>query len=243
MVATSAHAKKSTELVRDDPRGQYLILKSVFKENLPSANKRPRPKRSDEIDLTDCVAGQKEYATTDQLTNSLLQTASEIVVATELLRWAGYPTSIWQNALAEYERQQLASIVAGRGRSTRAMVRMERTLIANLDVYRRTSGGPLPKIVSDTGCGGIGNEVTVVTVPSGGKVKHRILLWDRFCTRQGLVPKDVECDRWDEARDGEVTQANGIHYYQATWPRGPASEGRIEFSPTQRTWTIRQPSH
>ena len=245
--ASSATAETSVALVKKDIRGQYQLMKHVYANEMANAAKpgtgsRPKPKES--YDLVSCAPADPEISSRDNLTTDIARLAAEIWSASGILDWIGYPKSLWETSLANYEKMQLDRIAAGRRFSSDVESNAAEPLIKRLNEFGKRSKPRLAEVAWDTACGGTGHELTLVTDPPKGKVRIWPALYHAFCSAQGVKADSVrECNQWIEIADGEADLFSGAYWFQASWQNGPTVQGRKDISrlPDRATqWIVRQ---
>jgi hypothetical protein len=241
-IATSAVAEQSSTLVKNDIVGQYQMMKRTYEKEYPSSSSS-RPNRKEVYDLVDCIGADPALTTKDKLTHDIAVLAAEIVDASRMLAWVGYPPSLWQTAINDYEKGQLDRISSGKGFSADIEKRAAQSLLKVLDAERTESKPPLAKVAWETDCGGQGIEVKITTLPRGGTIRILPALYYSFCKAQGVNAETIkECNRWDEIADGAVLLLSGAYWFQANWRSGPTTEGRKDTSRiSDGQWIVRQP--
>jgi hypothetical protein len=241
LIATlsSAFGQSSTALVKVNPRSQYDVLKAVaFSSNLG----RPDP-RHKSLNIRLC-GGEMNPGATDGLTSELIDLAHQVYKATQYLTWTGYPQSLWQPLLSNYERAELSHIVEGKKSGNDYDMPEVTILIQQLNDYRGKSGSSLPEI-SWIGCGGPGGGLLKVkTVPSRGEVWVIPVFFHTLCTKQQLNPDDRDqCNHGEDYSDGDeiagLAGLSGQYRYVVTWPGGVKKKGTVSFSKSGSVWTIR----
>jgi hypothetical protein len=235
-----ASAETSGELLRRDIRGQYQLMKRAAEQAVAAPTGRVDQKS---YDLENCAGLHPGAQSKDTLASAVALLASEVEVISKKLTWLGYPKSVWESALADYERAQLDHVVSKKTYDFSIPNRMKRPLLRRLDEYRRSSKIKLPEVDWDTACGGeMGIAIRLVTQPPRGKVQLLPGLFYRFCQLQGVQAESLrECDQWTEMSDGEEAMVLGAYWYKATWTGGATAQGRKDFSsrtPEMRTWRV-----
>jgi hypothetical protein len=188
------------------------------------------------VDLMDCSYGASYLGAdaTDQ-SFALANLAYEIVRLKALMVRLGYPESVWRPYLLELERQPAESFQGG-GEHLEPLSKI-------LNRYRQ-SAPELPKVrvVGECGEGEVG--IRIATRPSGGRVHLIPIFFYRLCEIQKVDPDDVRrCDHWREPVEGALLEVSGDYFYQASWPGGGRSQGKLSFTNLEygQTVTIRKP--
>jgi len=250
----------SRALVRSDPRGQYALLRDLYSQAYAAKPVKIDPA---EIDLIECgtdppaVAINSALENYDEAVRPLAQAAYDVVHTRALLTAAGYPERVWGGLLEQFEQRQLALVIvevrnyvpgSWGGDTDRPSQENARRfydrLGSTLNAYRRSSGGGLPPVNSEGGCGAGEVSVLVKVVPADGSVLFIPKFFYQFCQKQGVNPADRQgCVWWREASDGELKGLAGDYVYRAIWPDGRTRDGSISFNSSQdgRTFVIRHP--
>lgn len=232
LTSINAHAQSSTQRVKQDRHQQYSLIKRAFKETFPY-QPSSRPNIRETYDLSDCTGADPRVVGGEQI--AIL--AAEISTVSDMLNWLGYPKSLWQDRLRDFEQQQL-------NRPNRNAVHaFANKLVVDLNNYRKTTGTRLAPVQWDTECGGRGMPLKIVTSPKGGDVRLLPMFYYNVCRLQNIDPDNpTQCDRWEELSDGEETLLQGVYRYMASWPNGQTKRGRQDFDrfpEDQSVWTIR----
>lgn len=242
-LATLANGETSSDLLRTNIKGQYQLMKQSFAElysHAPPWKGTPDPKTT--YDLVDCVNAQPMvWIQRNRLATAVAILSAEVTVASDRLKWLGYPSSTWERWLATYESDQLKNISVKKEYDVSITDKMIAQLTADLDRYRTSVAQQLPKVEWETACGGAGMPVRVTTAPRRGKVYLMPELFHIFCTAQGVKPDDfIQCNQWDEVSDDEEALVTGVYWYRAVWRNHSPVQGRKDFTHVREgaTWHI-----
>ncbi len=240
---TSPIGQSSSALVRANPGAHYEIFKSMIADiyKIPG---RPNPNKKYYIFGDICTENWKTIRsyTPDELTNALSSLAERVEKASRQLTWMGYPQSIWQSLLANYERAEFSKILRG-GIEEGPEIKI---LLEAMDDFRRKSNAALPEVDYTWGCGGPGVLLKIKTVPSGGQVWVIPKFFHTLCSKQHLDADDPDqCNHGQDYSDGADTGLIGTYRYVVTWPGGLRKKGTQTFGDgvynqsAPIIWTIR----
>jgi hypothetical protein len=236
-----ASEQSSSGLIRADPEAQYDLLRRLYTDEIGRLPGSPDLRKT--YDLTDCISSDPSIYTPDERAGDFVRLAADVTWISATLVWAGYPTSIWQATLNDFEWTQLRRIVAGSHYGQGDGETFAKLLTAQLDQYRRTSANSVPKVAWQPGCGaGRGLMIDVITVPPNGEIWIIPFFFYKLCAAQRRNPDDRKlCDYWIEAGDF----VSGVYRYVASWPMGPTKQGTVNFDKFNTPngnlkWIVRQ---
>jgi hypothetical protein len=155
------------------------------------------------------------------------------------LKAAGYPESVWRNAVDNLTKAQIDSGLKRIKQNkplndvlTRAgAAQQERDLLAALETFRRRSAKKLPQFQIDSdACGGdyIGF-VKIRTLPKNGAVKLIREQFFQVCALRERDPYSTQCDLWFSAGPDQDFPV-GTYRYLARWGEGPEECGKVDLS-------------
>jgi hypothetical protein len=188
------------------------------------------------VDLMDCSYGALYLgAGVSDRAVALANLAYEVVRLKALMARLGYPENVWRPYLLELERRP-EGLSPGGGEHLEP-------LSTALNRYRQ-SAPELPRVRIEGGCGEGEVGIRIATQPRGGRVHLIPIFFYRLCEVQKIDPDDVRrCDHWREPVEGALLDVAGDYFYQASWPGGGRSQGKLSFTNLEygQTVTIRKP--
>jgi hypothetical protein len=228
-LSTSAHAQTSSQIAARKPAETYSYLKRTLERLGVGADAvAERGHQSDgSISLSDCVdvswyIGDPADGHGDSILQKTANLAYDLVYMQSALQAAGYPKSLWERDLSEYERINLEHIDSYRLLSTEVNPRRQR-IVDKLTTYRN-SVDRKPKTMSPSheGCGGGEVEVIIRTAPRARRVQYINLVKYDLCGFQGLDPNGSLCDHWTDygLESGQGAQMAGKYKLRITWSDG-----------------------
>jgi hypothetical protein len=152
----------------------------------------------------------------------------------------GYPESTWKPELERHVQHQLHLIAAARkleaddgiGGAYGSDLMWSLTeypihIVHDMDVYRRNVNPSLERLVPMDGCGAGETDLIVRTSPEAKKVRMLPGFLGSVCR---LDPRAhiAECKYWTDVNLNESRGASGIYEYEATWPDGKVTYGRVD---------------
>lgn len=227
--AQAPQTQTSSELVRADPGGQYVLIKTVVGQTGGIAA-RPAPTANpDGYDvLAYCWAPYHvlgEWAVRSELTGKL------VVMALETLAWArdlgrgGYPPEPLNAAIGHYEAAMIAS-----GLTDAARERAIDAFRSELETIARGATGAV-KTRKHGGCGGPGPAVQLryETAPKEGHVSFIPKLLHEICRAQQFAADDLtRCDYWAAGKETEPPAFVGEIVWLARWSDGIVTRGAFD---------------
>jgi hypothetical protein len=234
-LSTSANGQTSSQIATQNPIQTYTYFKRTF-ERLRVAPEAVAQwfigvggivEDKDEVPLADCVrvweyVGYDGYEADNSILENAASIAFDVLYMRQALLVAGYPASVWQNDLAEYERASLADIAIYESRLGEQN-RAREDLAKKLNKYNKSMNGAHKKLTPARECGGGEVEVVIKTRPPARRVQYINLVKYELCSFQGLDPIGPECDRWvDYAALPSQQGANmsGRYKVRVTWLDG-----------------------
>jgi hypothetical protein len=219
-----ALAQTSTSLINNNPIPSYQHFKAVF----ASKSLSDRSWSTGEvIPLISCThAG--EYIGYKYPESNAIYKIAELAFATtyikqELEAW-GYPETLWQRSLGEFEQSMLAD--ARRFHLPEDGNAFTKSLAAFLNEYRLRHGNRLPEVNPGVnGCGGGEIAIRLVAVPGSAHIQYINAIFYDLCRRQNIEPDDPsKCDHWsdysDGPRNGLGAQMAGKYKVRVIWTDG-----------------------
>jgi hypothetical protein len=219
----------SSDKVRDNPAGQYVLVKTVVAQSAGAVDARARPVEPEGYNLLKyCWAPENvlgDWSKQAGLAGQMIVRALETQSWQRDLGRAGYPEAPVAAAIGHYEA---ALIAAGFAEATR--VRAVEAMVSELQLVRRTTPGGA-KVVAVSHCGGPPRSLglNVATAPADGRARFIPSVLHQLCQAQQLDPEDpVRCDYWlDGKTDGPMAFA-GETAYSVRWPDGATASGHFD---------------
>ena len=243
MAALAASGQTSQQSLRPGSDESYLTFKRTFQTMFDKGEIPVRAQPTGgSVDLMDCAYGASYLGpgagtNISDRTAELANLAFEIVRLKKLMTRLGYPESLWRPLLLSLEEQGQESFDLGGGEHLMPFS-------AALNRYRQQSAPALPKVRVEGECGEGEVGIRISTRPSGGRVHLIPVFFYRLCEVQKIDPDDVRrCDHWREPVEGALLDVAGDYFYQASWPGGGRSQGKLSFTNLEygQTVTIRKP--
>ncbi|MBA3811561.1 MAG: hypothetical protein H0X27_07965 [Caulobacteraceae bacterium] len=199
------------------------------------------PGEARHFDLMDCAEADRVKEPAGQAASPLETLARRVALLQRSLLTAGYPPELFETALRDYERRELAYWAAAAptelevpdqsgDRYARALTR----LASDIEAARQTRRPDLPAIIVEGGCGAAESPAVIRSDPPGGRVWVITKFAFDVCKASRRDPWDREtCARWSEMDPGRPAELSGNYAYQARWPDGSTGRGtrRIEQAP------------
>ena len=241
---TGGASKSSKSLLSTDPRAQYFLIKRSY----ASMVAEPDALDTGQFDINSCYYASDELGVpADDPVVPLAELAYEVVYISKVLKKAGYPERVWAGALSEFESGQLARRTQGRyvhDPEDEGYLAARHNIVRAASEYREETGGDLPEVTDEGGCGAGGIGVVVATQPAGGRVNFIPVFFYRLCKAQNLNPDDTsQCDRWRETVSGVLTDVSGDYFYRAVWPDGSEKTGQVSFTNVVEGQTVTFSKH
>lgn len=228
IAAAQVSSQTSSERIRAEPGGQYVLVKTVAAQ-LGIAG-RPSP-------MTDPqgydVFGYcwTPYAVLGDWAERSGLTGRMVVMALETLAWArdlgrgGYPAQPLNAAIGNYEAAMIAA-----GLTDAARERAVDAFLSELETASRGAPGAV-KTRKQGGCGGSGPAVQLryQTAPKGGSAWFIARPLHEICRAQQLDADDfTRCDYWTAAKESEPLAFVGDIAWQARWADGAVARGTFD---------------
>lgn len=200
------------------------------------------------FDIVNCLGGSA-YTGIDyrqpSVTAAFADIAFEVVASRDEFQRLGFPASLWQASLTEYEQRRVDRTVAlgVQRQADPAVIELMAALVRRLNAYRATHPR-LPTIVEEGGCGAGEASVSIATAPVGAQVLVIPTFFYQLCKVEKQDPDNPNaCPRWREALEGKLQSVAGDYLYQAHWPDGKTRRGTLRFdmSDDGKTITLRKP--
>lgn len=229
VAAQTADTRMSSERVKADPAGQYVLIKTMAASLRPPAAQAAPRGDPEGYDIVGCWAPYHvlgDWATRAELTGRLVVLALETSAWSRDLVRGGYPAKPLAEAIGRYESAMVAA-----GATEAARNRALESLAAELETLRRTAPGAIRTRKGGDGCGGPGPAVQLryKTFPAEGRARFIPKSLHEVCRAQGLDPNDfTRCDYWLESADAEPRFFIGEHVWQARWPDGTTARGEFD---------------
>jgi hypothetical protein len=231
--------QSSSEKIRGNPAGQYVLVKTVVRQALGVVDARAEAADPEGYNLLKyCWAPANVLGDWSERAGLA---GAMIVLALETQSWdrdlgrAGYPAAATAEAIGRYE----AALVAAEFTEA-ARQRALDALLSELEGVRRLAPGAT-KVFKVSHCGGPGRSLALnhVTSPEGGRVRFIPYLLHKVCRAQDLdTDNPAGCDYWMAARtDGPMSFA-GRMVYAIRWPDGTISDGTFDPQPSRSTGTV-----
>ncbi|TPJ22657.1 hypothetical protein [Mesorhizobium sp. B2-7-2] len=261
--SSSALAATSSEKVLENPRQQYLIFKAAVK-SIYIYNTDYGEAANGGYNLVDCdVVSPDHYLASfgkdgrtmvrskrNEPVAGLLLTAQSTVSMVEALKHAGYPASVADRPIQQFETAAIAFFARNPDYDAidtsdfyDLLDKFHKQVFSEAEKYRASAKKKLPDLIYLTDCGDGEWPVHVRTIPSNGRVVWIPEFFYRLCKVQKLDPdNEKQCDRWREAPDN-IVNVIGDYRYRASWPDGSLKTGALKFANReQEHLTIRKPS-
>jgi hypothetical protein len=226
--AQAIDTRMSSERVKADPAGQYVLIKTVAASLTPPATQRTPRDDPEGYDIAGCWAPEQvlaDWAPRADLSGRLIVLALETAAWTRDLARGGYPAAPLGEAIGRYE----AAVVAA-GATDAARNRGLETFAAELETLRRTAPGAV-KTTKAGGCTrpSLAVQLRYKTVPAEGRARFIPKALHELCRAQGLDPADpTRCDYWMESSEGEPRFFIGEQVWQVRWPDGTTVRGEFD---------------
>ena len=219
----------SSDKIRDNPAGQYVLVKTVVAQSAGAVDARARPVEPEGYNLLKyCWAPETvlgDWGKRAGLAGQMIVRALETQSWQRDLGRAGYAEAPVAAAIGHYEA---ALVAAGFAEATR--VRAVGALAGELELVRRTTPGGA-KVVAVSHCDGPLRSLAlnIATAPADGRARFIPSVLHQLCQAQQLDPEDpVRCDYWmDGKTDGPMAFA-GETAYSVRWPDGATAAGHFD---------------
>src|ERR1043166_2031930 len=144
----------SVDEIRNDPRGQYQIIKAAVARYKPGAraDRGGAPNNRNGYELTDC-AGTEIPQSRDRLSTALMTLAFEINISSRNLSWMRYPRGVWEPIIKAYEEQGLRDIVRKGRFDADTQTSLQAEAANRLNEFQSSSKARLPMLSGPPGGG------------------------------------------------------------------------------------------
>ncbi len=229
---TTTVIQSSSEKVRENPKAQYVLVKTVVSQAMGVVDARARPIEPGGYNLLKyCWTAENvlgDWAQHAGLTGEMVTRALETRSWQRDLVRAGYPEAAVAEGIGRYEAALLAANFAGAAR-TRAVD----VLVSELDALRHATPGTT-QIRAIHRCERERRSLglNVVTAPEGGRARFVPYVLHQLCQAQQIDADDpARCDYWmDNKAEGPMSFA-GETVYSVRWSDGSTAKG--QFDPEQ----------
>jgi hypothetical protein len=245
----TARQQTSKQLLSNDPRGQYLVIKRTLAGLVsnPAGASAGEP-----YDLEDCKSGSDYLGVSEDSAALALANLAYIVVhLRKTLPRLGFPESAWDSMLSQFENEQLNLRLREIGRpfnpesaSARHYDAFKEKLVRQLNGYRAQGATSLPKVLYEGGCGAGEVNVTIRTEPGNGQAILIPVFFFELCKAQQYDPDNRSlCTWWVDPPEGAPLAVSGDYFFRASWPDGVEKRGRASFDAAKdgQTFIIRKP--
>lgn len=241
--AAPASVTNSRDLISKNPKEQYLAIKRAFEKIVPA---QTEVLDDNSVDLLTCSDGTDYLGVDlDDPIAPLANLAYEVVQFAKSLKGIGYPESVWNPLLAEFEEEQLPLRIREMGKKydqqpseVRAKAFKER-MIGELNAYRDESNPDLPRLIYEGNCGAGEVGVNIALDPTDGRAFFIPVFFFELCKAQSLDPHNQsQCNRWREPVSGLLMDVSGDYVYRATWSDGTSKDGRLSFTNLEEGQTV-----
>jgi hypothetical protein len=229
--ATSANAQTASQIATTKPAETYSYFKRALQRAGAGLKEANLEKDLDSVTLTSC-GDATYYIGDDGNPNSVLiklaNLAFDVLYLQAILPVAGYPKSVWEFELAEYERTNLAQIDRydtgfSAERNEKGSPAKQR-LAKKLNEYRKASNRRYKEIFAgQPGCGGGEVNVQIITTPPARRVEFINLVNYGLCSFYGHDPKG-DCDFWRDYTPNYMV--SGKYIIRVTWSKEKHPEYR-----------------
>jgi hypothetical protein len=251
-LSTSANGQTSSRIAARSPAQTYSYFANTLRSVRASDSIRSRAefevrhrRAPEELPLTDCGGASWYIGYEGDDNSSLNKTADlafDVLYMRATLEAAGYPKNIWTDALAEYERSNLANI---RSYSMDHPSPAKKRLAQKLNGYK----GPLRikriKVIAEAeGCGAGEVAIKIRTTPSARRVQYINSIKYQLCGRQGIDPQGSRCDAWADYPGGEDgALMSGKNKVRAEWSDGTSviRDMNVDDLRRNQTFNVRKP--
>ncbi|WP_421994285.1 hypothetical protein [Reyranella sp.] len=233
-------ASSSSEKVRENPAGQYVLVKTVVGQVMGVLDARARPIEPGGYNLLKyCwtpanVLG--DWAERAGLTGRMVVAAIETRSWQRDLVRAGYSEKPVAEAIGRYEAMLVAA-----GFTDAARTRAVEGLVTDLDALRAAAPGAA-KIHAVPRCKAeetrsLGLRWT--TLPKDGRARFIPYVLHQICHAQDLAADDpVRCDYWLDGKAGEPMGFAGEAVYSVRWQDGSTATGRFDPDESRSDGTV-----
>lgn len=219
----------SSQKVRDNPAGQYLLIKTMVNQAVGAVDARALPVEPGRYNLLkycwtaeNVLGGWSERA---GLAGNMIVTALETRSWQRDLARAGYAEAPVAAAIGRYEAMVLAAEFTDAVRA-RAI---EGLAVDLRDLKRGAPGAADVHAIHRCRREARSLALNYRTVPEGGRARFIPALLHRLCQAQQLDASDpVRCDYWMNGRTDGPMSFVGETNYAVRWPDGTTSAGRFD---------------
>jgi hypothetical protein len=242
--APSPAEPASSEKVRANPAGQYVLVKTVVGKTLGTVDARAQPIEPEGYNLlkycwtTANVLG--DWAERSGLAGQMVVRALETLSWQRDLARVGYPVEPVAAAVGRYEAALISANFADAARE-----RALEALVTELDGIRRTTpGAAQARAVRHCEKQQRSLGLRYTTVPEDGRARFIPYVLHAICQTQQLDADDpVRCDYWENGKPAEPMAFAGETAFSVRRPDGTTSTGH--FDPERQrsagSVTLRQP--
>jgi hypothetical protein len=231
--------QSSSEKVRENPVGQYVLVKTVVGKVIGIFDARALPVEPEGYNLLKyCWTASNvlgDWAERAGLTGAMVVRALETISWSRDLVRAGYAADPVNEAIGRYEAKLVAA-----GFTDAARERALAGLVTDLDAIKRTVPGAAQARVIDR-CERQSRSLGLnyTTAPEDGRARFIPSVLHQICQTQQLDADDpVRCDYWvDGKSDGPMSFASET-VYSVRWPDGATAAGRFDPEPLRSTGTV-----
>jgi hypothetical protein len=227
-VAQTIDGSVSSERIKADPAGQYILIKTIAASLIPAANHSAPRADPDGYEIAGCWTPRHllaDWTARADLAGRMIALALRTAAWTRDLVRGGYPAAGLAEAIGRYE----AAVVAA-GATEAALDRGLAAFAAELETLRRTTPGAM-KTNMGGGCArpDFAVQLRYKTVPADGRAQFIPKTLHELCRAQGLDPNDARrCDYWMESPENEPRYFVGDYVWQARWPDGTTALGEFD---------------
>ena len=247
VAATQAFSQpdpSSSEKVRANPPGQYVLVKTVVGKTLGTVDARAQPIEPEGYNLLKyCWTAANvlgDWAERSGLAGQMVVRALETLSWQRDLVRAGYPVDPVAEAIGRYEAALIAANFADAARE-----RALEALVTELDVIKRTTpGAAQARAIRHCEKEQRSLGLRYTTVPEEGRARFIPYVLHAICQTQQLDADDpVRCDYWENGRPAEPMAFAGETAFSVRWPDGSTATGHFdpEQSRSVGSVTLRQP--
>jgi len=225
--ANEVAAQTSASITNSDKQSAYERLKTLYLKHeaatgryIPVHTGAKDVRSLKEVNLYDCVGAMGIASGRDKRTASFMNLIYATTSVRMILPDAGYPKSVWESGLDNFEKQMLKRI--GEGKDEEFLLKQAnayfKRLTSVLDDYRRKSIRKIPRVYWDLDCGGHGITIKLQSNPRGAKIYLISRLMKEYCTDIGIDSDDIDkCREWESVAPGEDIMVSGDKIVQAIW--------------------------
>jgi hypothetical protein len=213
-----AAAQKSTDLIVQDIRGSYFLIKASLHDDPRVAWTGDVGAQDKSLSLRDCSSGSTRFAVKGPIRMALVDLAYVMLQANSVLTKNNFPPELWQPALQKAEAEGVVAIERRKSNEMSFEGLMDR-FSNSLNQAVRSKNLRLPSVNAVPECGGPPNVYRIHTKPPLGQVEAISKFWYLVCQKQKLDADDPsKCNTWlAPIRHGERQNLGGIYKYRVRW--------------------------